>query len=124
PDHVNTQLSGGLGQVVETMMAKERNVRYATPQNLIIDLKNLIQGKPPMLAGQILTPSAMAQRADGDAGEGFFEDDLPRDNSPAQFHGAMEKMAEQVNFFRTLATILGLLFVGAIIVVIVLLAQR
>jgi eukaryotic-like serine/threonine-protein kinase len=121
---VNTQLSGGLGQVVETMMAKDRSVRYATPQDLLIDLKNLLQGKPPMLAGQSLSASAMAQLADGDTGEGFFEDDFPREERPAEFHGAMEKMAEQVNFFRTLATILGLLFIGAMIAIVVLLTQR
>jgi serine/threonine protein kinase len=124
PDHVNIQLSGGLGQVVETMMAKDRNLRYATPQDLIIDLKALLQGKPPMLAGQSLTASAMAQLADGDEGGGFLEDEFHRNDSPAEFHGAMEKMSEQVNFFRLTTTILGLLFAGAIIVIVVLLMQR
>jgi serine/threonine-protein kinase len=124
PDHVNTNLSGGLGQVVETMMAKDRNQRYATPQDLLLDLRNLIQGKPPMLAGQSLTASAMAQLADGDASEEFFEGDFHRADHSGEFHGAMEKMADQVSFFRTLAIILGLLFAGAMLVIVVLLAQR
>jgi serine/threonine-protein kinase len=126
PDHVNTTLSGGLGQVVETMMAKDRNVRYTMPQDLIIDLKNLVQGKPPMLAGQSLTASVMVQLAEGDAGESLFEDDdLPRrDDTPSDFHGAMEKLASQVSLFRMIASMLGLFFAVAVIVIIVLLAQR
>jgi serine/threonine-protein kinase len=125
PDHVNTRLSGGLGQVVETMMQKDRNHRYATPQDLIIDLKSLLQGKPPMLAGQSMSASAMAQLAEGDAGEGLFDDDFHRDDNTAeQFHEAMETMAAKVNVFRMWTMTLSLLLAGAIIVIIVLLTQR
>ncbi len=125
PDHVNTALSGGLGQVVETMMMKDRSARYAAPQDLIIDLKSLSQGKPPMLAGQSLSASAMAQLAEvEDTADGMFEDDYRRDDNPVEFHGAMEKMAGQVNFFRMMTTMLGILFVGAMIVIVVLLTQH
>ncbi len=54
PDHVNTKLSGGLGMVVETMMAKNREHRYQTPDDLILDLKCLQRGDSPMIAGQKL----------------------------------------------------------------------
>jgi serine/threonine-protein kinase len=124
PDHVKTQLSGGLGQVVETMMQKDRNHRYATPQDLIIDLKCLLQGKPPMLAGQSMSASAMAQLADGDEGEGhFFDEDIRRDDNPEEFHAAIETMAERVNFFRMWTMMLSLLLASAIIVIIVLLTK-
>ena len=52
PDHLNTRLSSGLGMVIETMLAKNREHRYATPDDLILDLKCLIQGEFPMIAGQ------------------------------------------------------------------------
>src|SRR5262249_31080266 len=35
PDHVNTALSSGLGEVVEYMMARDRGQRYPTPGDLI-----------------------------------------------------------------------------------------
>jgi serine/threonine-protein kinase len=52
PDHLNTRLSGGLGMVIETMLAKNRENRYQTPDDLILDLKCLQRGESPMLAGQ------------------------------------------------------------------------
>ena len=51
PDHLNTRLSSGLGMVVETMLAKNREHRYSTPDDLILDLKCLFQGESPMIAG-------------------------------------------------------------------------
>src|SRR5918997_1299830 len=50
PDHLNTKLSSGLGEVVETMMAKNRENRYRSPEDLILDLKCLLQGESPMIA--------------------------------------------------------------------------
>ncbi len=44
PDHVNTQLSAGLGELVEFMMAKDRNDRYQTAENVIIDIECLLRG--------------------------------------------------------------------------------
>ena len=52
PDHLNTNLSGGLGMVVETMMAKNREHRYQSPDDLILDLKCLMRDESPMIAGQ------------------------------------------------------------------------
>src|SRR5262249_55095338 len=52
PDHINTKLSSGLGVVVETMMAKNRENRYRNPDDLILDLKCLLQGESPIIATQ------------------------------------------------------------------------
>ncbi len=71
PDHVNTKLSSGLGVVTETMMSKNRDSRYSTPDDLILDLKCLLQGDSPMIAGG--KADALADLADGEAagdGEG------------------------------------------------------
>ena len=67
PDHINPALSGGLGEVVETMMAKNREKRYRSPDDLILDLKCLLQGERPMIAGQKV--DALAMLSQGEAAE-------------------------------------------------------
>jgi serine/threonine-protein kinase len=67
PDHLNTKLSSGLGMVVETMLSKNREYRYANPDDLILDLKCLIQGESPMIAGQ--KPESLEALAHGEANE-------------------------------------------------------
>jgi len=67
PDHLNTRLSSGLGMVVETMLAKNREHRYSSPDDLILDLKCLIQGESPMIAGQ--RPESLEALAEGEANE-------------------------------------------------------
>jgi eukaryotic-like serine/threonine-protein kinase len=64
PDHLNAQLSGGLGMVVETMLAKNREHRYQTPDDLILDLKCLQRGESPMIAGQ--KPETLLPLAEGE----------------------------------------------------------
>jgi len=67
PDHINTSLSSGMGVVVETMMAKNRENRYRNPDDLILDLKCLLQGESPMIAGQ--KTESLAVLAEGDIDE-------------------------------------------------------
>jgi serine/threonine-protein kinase len=50
PDHVNTSLSAGIGEVVEVMMAKDRNQRYASTTELLVDLEAIAAGRPPLQA--------------------------------------------------------------------------
>jgi len=52
PDHLNTALSGGLGETVEFMMAKDRAERYPSPKELIRDLECLLDGEAPRFARQ------------------------------------------------------------------------
>jgi serine/threonine-protein kinase len=74
PDHLNTALSSGLGEVVEFMMAKKRGQRYRTPDDLIIDLECLYHGDPPRLARQRLEASTLAALAKGEEDEEEEED--------------------------------------------------
>jgi eukaryotic-like serine/threonine-protein kinase len=67
PDHLNSRLSGGLGMVVETMMAKNREHRYQNPDDLILDIKCLQRGESPMIAGQ--KPETLLALAEGDFDE-------------------------------------------------------
>jgi serine/threonine-protein kinase len=69
PDHVNTELSAGLGEVIEFMMAKERDQRYPTPEDLIIDLECLQAGKPPQFARQRIEAARLEELAKGEIEE-------------------------------------------------------
>jgi serine/threonine-protein kinase len=72
PDHLNTKLSSGLGEVVEFMMAKKRRRRYRSADDLIIDLECLLNGQPPRLARQQIEQATLEELA---AGERDFESD-------------------------------------------------
>jgi serine/threonine-protein kinase len=61
PDHLNTSLSSGLGEVVEVMMAKERNRRYASTKDLLIDLEAIAAGQPPLQARKTINSSVLSQ---------------------------------------------------------------
>ena len=52
PDHVNGNLSSGLGEVVEAMMAKDPEKRYASTADLMVDLDAVAVGEPPPQARQ------------------------------------------------------------------------
>jgi serine/threonine-protein kinase len=67
PDHLNTSLSSGLGEVVEFMMAKDRAQRYRNAEDLLIDLECLARGQPPKLVRDRINPGALEQLASGDA---------------------------------------------------------
>ena len=60
PDHVNTKLSAGLGEVVETMMAKDRRRRYGSTGDLLIDLEAVAAGSPPPQARKHLTTDVLS----------------------------------------------------------------
>jgi serine/threonine-protein kinase len=68
PDHLNTNLSSGLGEVVEFMMAKDRRQRYQKPDDLILDLECLLAGEAPKLARQKIEAS-LAGLEEGEADE-------------------------------------------------------
>jgi serine/threonine-protein kinase len=50
PDHLNPNLSAGLGEVVEVMMAKDKRRRYASTKDLLLDLEAIAAGRPPLQA--------------------------------------------------------------------------
>jgi serine/threonine-protein kinase len=66
PDHVNGQLSTGLAEVVEFMMAKDRRERYRTPSDLIFDLECLLNNEPPKLARQRIEAAMLQELAAGE----------------------------------------------------------
>jgi serine/threonine-protein kinase len=103
PDHINTRLSSGLGEVVETMMAKNRDDRYRNPDDLILDLKCLLQGERPIIAerkANALDSLAEGEATDDESGGGH-----------ASSHDKEEMAAyvnSRTNIIAALAVILGL----------------
>ncbi len=59
PDHINPELSIGSAEIIEAMMAKDRNDRYQSTQELLEDLKAVRQGKPPIHARKIFDMSQL-----------------------------------------------------------------
>jgi serine/threonine-protein kinase len=49
-DHVNTALTAGIGEVIDVAMAKKREERYQSTENMLEDLRALRAGNPPVHA--------------------------------------------------------------------------
>lgn len=107
PDHINPKLSSGVAEIIEVMMAKDRNDRYANCRDLLEDLKAVREGRPPLLARQRYD-HAMLKRL-GDSGETV---ELPAE-TPA-------KPSPQETGITTWLILLGIVNAVLIIIVIVL----
>ena len=81
PDHLKPELSSGLGEVVEIMMAKDRKQRYRSPDDLIIDLECLLNGEPPKLARQRIEAATLRELAEGET-EADEEDEADSGGPP------------------------------------------
>jgi len=65
PDHINESLSSGIGEVVEVMMAKDRNRRYSTTGDLLMDLEAIAAGQPPLQARKTIDAGVLSGLAGG-----------------------------------------------------------
>src|SRR5688572_32048585 len=50
PDHINTALSSGIGEIIEVAMAKTREDRYPSTEDFLEDLHAVQEGQPPIHA--------------------------------------------------------------------------
>ncbi|MBI5724730.1 MAG: serine/threonine protein kinase [Planctomycetes bacterium] len=64
PDHINTKLTAGLGEVVEVMMAKDRIRRYASTSDLLLDLESIQKGEPPLQARKQIDSELLTELAE------------------------------------------------------------
>jgi serine/threonine-protein kinase len=69
PDHINTSLSAGISEVVEVMMAKNKENRYSNCEELLEDLEAVQAGQAPYRARTKFDVSALAQLGSGEAVE-------------------------------------------------------
>jgi len=83
PDHINKSLSVGVAEVIEVMMAKNREDRYKSIQLLLEDLHNVRNGEPPLHAHQKFDPGVLVDLERGDSrADEALEDVL--ENRPQQ----------------------------------------
>ena len=61
PDHLNTSLSAGIGEIIEVAMAKNRDERYARTEDMLEDLRAVASGNPPMHARKTVDLDALGQ---------------------------------------------------------------
>jgi len=66
PDHINTTLSSGVSEVIEVMMAKQREDRYSNATELLADLEALRKGETPLQAHKRFDVSMLEQLEQGD----------------------------------------------------------
>jgi serine/threonine protein kinase len=69
PDHINTALSAGVSEVIEIMMAKNKEDRYKNVEELLLDLEALQNGQPPLRAHKRFDVSMLEQLEKGEAVE-------------------------------------------------------
>ena len=67
PDHINTALSTGISEVIEVMMAKNKEERYHTMEDAIADLEAVRGGRSPMMAHRKFNFEAMEELEKGAA---------------------------------------------------------
>jgi serine/threonine protein kinase len=65
PDHINTSLSAGIGEVIEVMMAKNRDDRYDNVPELLIDLNAVRNSEPPLRARKKFQVDALQKLEEG-----------------------------------------------------------
>lgn len=65
PDHINTSLSAGVSEVIEVMMAKRKQDRYESAQELLTDLEAVSRGEPPLRARKKFDLSELGQLQQG-----------------------------------------------------------
>lgn len=65
PDHINTSLSAGVSEIIEVMMAKRREDRYANAKELLADLMAVRNGQPPVRAKRRFDVSVFEKLQEG-----------------------------------------------------------
>ena len=85
PDHLNPELSLGLAEVVEAMLAKDRKRRYASVTDLIMDLVALKEGQPPLQARKHLSDAVLSGLTESRPGDETQLDMTP----PPESNGMM-----------------------------------
>lgn len=61
PDHVNTDLSAGISEIIELAMAKDPAKRYSSATDMLDDLQAVVHGTPPKLARKAYDFTALAK---------------------------------------------------------------
>ncbi|MHC5074230.1 MAG: serine/threonine protein kinase [Planctomycetota bacterium] len=102
PDHINTELSAGVSEVIEIMMAKKKENRYTTADELLVDLYALREGQSPSRAHQKFDISMLQKLEEGEEVEQQFTQEYPD---------------EAVMKYKAALAIMGAMLVVAVIII-------
>ncbi len=69
PDHLNDELSAGVSEIIEVMMAKDRDRRYASTSDLLEDLRSVRAGESPLQARRKFEMADLASLEPGEGDE-------------------------------------------------------
>ena len=106
PDHIVTSLSAGVSEVIEIMMAKRREDRYNSVEELLVDLEALREGHPPLQAHKRFDVSVLERLEEGDVVESEDAADVE----------------ERIDRYRMAVMILGTVAAVAVGIIVVMLA--
>ncbi|MBN2272077.1 MAG: serine/threonine protein kinase, partial [Sedimentisphaerales bacterium] len=109
PDHINTSLSGGVSEVIEIMMAKKREDRYSSVEELLQDLEALKNGQPPLRARKRFDVSMLAQLETGEDVE-VAEEEYPYDTDTLANYRVAVLILSTVAAISIVAIVLLLIF--------------
>ncbi|MHC4585198.1 MAG: serine/threonine protein kinase [Planctomycetota bacterium] len=104
PDHINTNLTAGISEVIEIMMAKKKKNRYKNIEELLTDLEALHEGEAPVRARARFDVSLYQQLEAGDAVEA--EEDILRQEISQRYRMAILLLATIAGFAILLVIIL------------------
>lgn len=60
PDHVVTNLSAGVGEIIEVAMAKKRKSRYQSAEDMLTDLQRVAEHQPPLIGRRAYNLDSLA----------------------------------------------------------------
>jgi serine/threonine-protein kinase len=60
-DHLNTNLSAGIGEIIDVAMAKDREDRYHSTKEMLEDLEAVRRGEPPQHARRNVDLDSLAK---------------------------------------------------------------
>ncbi|MHC4623457.1 MAG: serine/threonine protein kinase, partial [Planctomycetota bacterium] len=89
PDHINTSLSAGISEVIEIMMAKRKEDRYSSMEEVLTDLEALEEGRPPLRAHQRFDFADLEKLEEGEALEPEEEERVYKDEAVARYQAAV-----------------------------------
>lgn len=108
PDHINTSLSAGISEVIEVMMAKNKQERYGDCEELLEDLEAVLAGQAPYRARMKFDVSALSELSRGDV----MEDDTDE-------YAAVDSETK----YKIISVALGAILAVSVLIIIVLLAS-
>jgi serine/threonine-protein kinase len=108
PDHINTTLSAGVSEVIEVMMAKNRDERYSNIDELLVDLKAVRAGQVPVRAHKRIDVLDLKELEDG---------------NPIEAADGVD-MQQVMMRYKTFILALGAVSVVLVLIIIMLLLRR